>query len=126
MNVLVDTSVWVGHFKNRNELLVELLDDGRVLCHPHVVVEVACGTPPHRRIIIDLLAGLQSVPVATHEELLELIERQPLCGRGCGFVDVSLMASTLLSEQTLLWTRDNRLDTVAAELGRSYRHARRS
>ncbi len=121
MNVLVDTSVWVGHFKRRNALLAGLLEDGRVICHPHVIVEVACGTPPDRRAIVDLLAGLESAPVATHEELLTLIERQSLCGRGCGFVDVSLIGSALLGESTLIWTLDKRLDTVAAELGRSYR-----
>jgi predicted nucleic acid-binding protein len=124
VNVLVDTSVWVGHFKRRNELLAGLLEDGMVICHPHVVVEVACGTPPHRRAIVHMLAELESVPVATHEELLTLIERQPLYGRGCGFVDVSLIASVLLSENTLIWTLDKRLDMAAAELGRSYRYVR--
>ena len=34
MNVLVDTSVWVGHFKQRNECLVALLESHRVVCHP--------------------------------------------------------------------------------------------
>lgn len=123
MSVLVDTSVWVGHFKHRNELLVRLLEDGRVLCHPHVIVEVACGTPPQRQSIIHLLAELECVPVATHEELLTLIERRPLWGRGCGFVDVSLIASALLGDGVLIWTLDKRLDAIAAEAGRSYRQS---
>ena len=126
MKVLVDTSVWVGHFKDRNERLVALLEAGMVLCHPHVVVEVACGTPPERRVVIGLLAELESVPGATQQELLELIERRALGGRGCGFVDVALLASALLSDQTLVWTLDRRLATVATELGRSYRPALQS
>lgn len=65
MNVLVDTSVWVAHFKQRDERLVALLEAGLVVCHPHVVVEVACGTPPSRRAVIALLSDLESVPVAT-------------------------------------------------------------
>ena len=104
MNVLVDTSVWIGHFKQRNAQLVALLESGRVVCHPYVVVEVACGTPPNRRAIITLLAELESVPVATPDEVLEMTERRNLYGRGCGFVDMSLLASTLLSEYALIWT----------------------
>ena len=121
MNVLVDTSVWVGHFKQRNERLVALLELGRVVCHPYVVTEVACGTPSNRRAIIAMLAELESTPLATPDELLELIERRSLYGRVCGFVDVSLLASTLLSEQTLIWTLDKRLELVAIELKRAYR-----
>ncbi len=123
MNVLVDTSVWVGHFKQRNERLVALLELGRVVCHPYVVTEVACGTPPNRRAIIAMLAELEITPLATPDELLELIERRSLYGRGCGFVDMSLLASVLLSDQTLIWTLDKRLESVAAEVNRAYRPA---
>jgi predicted nucleic acid-binding protein len=123
MNVLVDTSVWVGHFKQRNDRLVEILDAGLVVCHSYVVIEVACGTPPGRRAVIDMLAALERSPVATHEELLALIERQGLQGRGCGFVDMSLLASALLGETTFIWTLDKRFEAVALELGRAYRPA---
>ena len=124
MNVLVDTSVWVGHFRQRNEHLASLLEDGVVVCHPYVVVEVAAGTPPERKTIVDMLGALESVPVATTDELLAtLIERRSLFGRGCGFVDVSLLASALLSDTTRVWTLDRRLETVAAGLGRSYQAA---
>ena len=123
MNVLVDTSVWVGHFKQRNERLVALLELCGVVCHPYVVTEVACGTPPNRRAIIAMLAELEITPLATPDELLELIERRSLYGRGCGFVDMSLLASVLLSDQTLIWTLDKRLESVAAEVNRAYRPA---
>ena len=123
MNVLVDTSVWVSHFKQRDGRLVALLEAGLVVCHPYVVVEVACGTPPRRSDIIDMLGELESVSIASPGELLALIQRRALFGLGCGFVDVSLLASALLSDQTLLWTLDKRLETVATELGRDYRPA---
>lgn len=123
MNILVDTSVWVGHFKQRNERLASLLEEGRVVCHPYVVTEVACGTPPNRRVIIAMLGELESTLLATPDEILELIERRSLYGLGCGFVDVSLLASALLSEQTLIWTLDKRLDSMAAGLNRAYRAA---
>lgn len=123
MNVLVDTSVWVGHFKQRNERLVALLEAGVVLCHPYVVVEVACGTPPNRRTIVAMLGELDHTPVATPDEVLEMIERRNLHGRGCGFVDMSLLASALLRDKTLIWTLDKRLELMAGELNRAYHPA---
>ena len=123
MNVLVDSSVWVGHFKQRNDHLVALLEEGGVVCHPYIVGEVACGTPPARKAIISLLSELESVPVATQEELLAMMDARQLYGRGCGFVDMSLLASVLLSEKTLIWTMDKRFELLAVELNRVYRPA---
>lgn len=120
MNILVDTSVWVGHFKQRDERLVHLLENGIVVCHPYVVVEIACGTPPNRRSTIELLNVLENVPVATTAEVIELIEKRNIQGRGCGFVDVSLLASALISERTLVWTLDKRLEAIAVEFGLAY------
>lgn len=121
MTVLVDTSVWVGHFKQRNQHLGALLEAGRVVCHPHVIIEVACGTPPNRAAVLERLAELESVPLATHRELHAFIAARALYGRGCGFVDVSLLASTLLADHIRLWTLDKRLEAVAADMGRAYR-----
>lgn len=121
MNVLVDSSIWVGHFKQRNEHLVDLLETGLVVCHPYVVAEVACGTPPARKAIIGMLGTLESVPVATQEELLTVLEARRLFGRGCGFVDLSLLASALLGENTCIWTVDRRLEHIATELHKAYR-----
>jgi len=122
VKVLVDTSVWVAHFKQRNEPLVALLHGGWVVCHPHVVVEVACGTPPQRHQIITMLGELETSPVATAGELLALLEQKAIFGRGCAFVDLSLLASALLGQQTLLWTLDKRLNAIAGEMGLAYRH----
>jgi predicted nucleic acid-binding protein len=121
LRVLADTSVWVAHFRQHNKHLAALLHSGLILCHPHIVVEVACGTPPTRRITLSLLGKLEQAPVATHAELLALVERRQLLGRGCGFVDISLLASTLLDERISLWTLDKRLAALASELGRQYR-----
>ena len=121
MNVLVDTSVWVAHFRQRDEHLVTLLNEGLVLCHPYVVTEIACGTPPDRREVIQILSDLDTTTVATQEEVLELIERHALFGKGCGLVDLSLLASALLTGHTLLWTLDARLLKLAIVLSRAYR-----
>lgn len=49
MSVLVDTSVWVEHFRRRNVALVELIGLDEVLTHLMVLLELACGTPPEPR-----------------------------------------------------------------------------
>ena len=121
MNVLVDSSVWVGHFKQRSEHLVELLEQGLVTCHPYVVAEIACGTPPERSAIINMLADLESAPVATQDELLTMMNTRKLFGRGCGFVDMSLLASSLISEKLHIWTVDKRFELIASELGLAYK-----
>jgi predicted nucleic acid-binding protein len=121
MNVLVDSSVWVGHFKQRNEHLVTLLENDMVVCHPYVVAEVACGTPPSRKIIISMLSELESTPVATQQELLAMLDARQLYGRGCGFVDVGLLASALLLGNVLIWTLDKRFELMAGELSMAYR-----
>ncbi|MCE1736789.1 VapC toxin family PIN domain ribonuclease, partial [Enterobacter hormaechei] len=46
MTILVDTSVWIDHFKNRNDGLIQLLSRDLVLIHPMILAEIACGTPP--------------------------------------------------------------------------------
>ena len=49
MSVLVDTSVWVAHFRQRHEHLVQLLLADQAMVHPLVLGELACGTPPEPR-----------------------------------------------------------------------------
>lgn len=117
MRVLVDTSVWVEHFRRHRADLVRLLDAGRVVSHPLIVLEIACGTPPRRKDVIGWLGALASVPQASHAEVLELLERRRLWGRGCGSVDLCLLASVLVDGGACLWTLDRRLAELADELG---------
>lgn len=110
MNVLVDTSVWVDHFRNRNTTLTELLFSDRVLVHPMVVAELACGTPPApRRQTLADIGLLQPANRASLEEARILIEQEELYGLGCGLVDIILLASTLITPDARLWTLDKRL-----------------
>ena len=107
MNVLVDTSVWVNHFRVSNSDLVALLLSDRVLTHPMVVAALACGTPPAPRsrtlADIDLLQPASQASVA---EVRELVERDKLYGLRCGLVDMVLLASTLITPNACLWTFD--------------------
>lgn len=114
--ILVDTSVWVEHLRSGNPTLTSELAAGRVLAHPFVIGELACGNLRNRREVLDLLGRLPSVPAATHAEALDFLERRALMGRGIGFVDVHLLASAALAAPARLWTRDRRLAAVAVDL----------
>ena len=121
MKVLVDTSMWVDHFRYGQPALMQLLTLDAVLIHPYVVAELACGTPPApRRRTLDDLARLRPAVQASQHELLDFIEREQLYGMGCGMVDLALLASTLLSPRTQLWTLDKRLATLASRFGVAY------
>lgn len=114
--ILVDTSVWVDHLRSGVPRLAQLLEQAEVLTHHWVIGEIACGTLRARQQVLALLDGLPSVTLATHDEVLGLIERHPLAGRGIGYVDAHLLAAAKLSGCGL-WTRDRRLAVLAAELG---------
>lgn len=114
--ILADTSVWVEHLRKGNPALVEGLQAGRVLTHPFVIGELACGNLRNRREVLDLLGRLPSAPAASHAEALNFLERRRLMGRGIGFVDVHLLASAALAAPTRLWTLDKRLAAIAREL----------
>lgn len=114
MNILVDTSVWVDHFRNGNPALAHLLARDAVLVHPYVLAELACGTPPApRKRTLEDLARLRPASQASQAELLDFIEREQLYGLGCGMVDLALLAAALLTPQARLWTLDRRLAALA-------------
>jgi predicted nucleic acid-binding protein len=115
--ILVDTSVWVDHLRRGNRALADLLEGGGVLAHPFVIGELALGEIRQRAIIMDYLSELPSAGVASHEEVLQFIERRRLFGRGIGYVDVHLLAAVELIPGALLWTYDKRLHRVAEDLG---------
>jgi len=111
--VLVDTSVWIDHFKHGNDHLVHLLEQDLVLTHPLIIGEIACGTPPNRLETLADLTSLRQGQQATIRETMALIESKRLYGLGCGLIDMLLLASTLLTEGVELWTLDKRLNAIA-------------
>lgn len=119
--VLVDTSVWIRHFRRGDAHLQALLASDGVLCHPLVLVELACGTPPApRRRTLEDLGNLDRATSATTEEILGLVDRERLHKTGCGAVDVSLLASALITHGARLWTDDRALKAQAERLGVAY------
>jgi predicted nucleic acid-binding protein len=120
--VLVDTSVWVDHFRQRSAALSALLELDRALMHPMVLLELACGTPPAPRAqTLADLGQLQATQQAGLGEVMDFIERERLYGLGCGPVDLVLLASTLITPGAALWTLDKRLGALADRFGVMHR-----
>ena len=122
MSVLVDSSVWVEHFRRANDHLTDLLIRDVVLLHPMVLIELACGTPPEPRVqTLGSLSLLRTTEQATLEEVAQFVEREKLYGLGCGLVDLALLASTLVTPDATLWSSDRRLVELAQRFGVAHR-----
>jgi predicted nucleic acid-binding protein len=113
--VLVDTSVWVDHFRVASGSLASLLEMDEVAVHPFVLGELACGNLANRKEIIALLHALPPVNKVEDDELLLFMERHALMGRGVGLIDVHLLASCHL-DGCRLWTKDKRLQALSTEM----------
>lgn len=121
MNVLIDTSVWVQHFKMHSPALAGLVVADLALIHPMVILELACGTPPEpRKRTLSDIGLLRMCNQASHQEVMAFVEREKLYGLGCGLVDMTLLASTLLTTGARIWTLDKRLATLAVRFGVAY------
>lgn len=115
MRVLVDTSIWVDHFRRGDSRLAGLLDRRIVVMHPFVIGELVLG---HVQIA-EMIGDLRDLPRAIQadtDEILEFIAHRKLSGSGIGYVDVHLLAAAALAAETYVWTRDKRLHTTAQSL----------
>jgi predicted nucleic acid-binding protein len=121
--ILVDTSVWIDHLRKGDQVLSECLNNTRVLMHPFVLGELACGNLGNRSEVLGLLKDLPRVSVANDDEVLFFIERHELMGKGVGYIDAHLLAAARLAGSARLWTRDGRLREVAERLNLSYEQA---
>jgi hypothetical protein len=115
----VDTSVWVDHLRDGNKSLAGLLNQARVMCHPFIIGELACGNISNRTEILTLLKSLPTVAQAKPEEVLYFIEQNSLMGTGLGYIDVHLAASARLAGISI-WTLDRRFNAANRKLGLSY------
>ena len=115
--ILADTSIWVDHFRSGDNRLKELLDKGQVLVHPFIVGELACGNLKNREHVLSLLSRLPCCVRAEDDEVLEFIGKRALFGRGIGYIDAHLLASTVLTPDAFLWTADKGLLKIAEEMG---------
>ncbi len=113
--VLVDTSVWIDHFRDSNKRLVALLESGTVVIHPFVLGELACGNLHNRKEMISLLHALPQASRVEDDDVLFFIERHRIMGQGIGLIDAHLLAACHV-DTALLWTTDKRLRELASAL----------
>jgi predicted nucleic acid-binding protein len=113
---LVDTSVWIDHLRSPSEQLIGLLKQRRALVHSAVVGELACGYLLNRNEFLSSLSRLPAAKEASPDDVLELIEKRKLYGKGLGWIDAQLIASAILSD-VLLLTYDKRLNQTFVRLG---------
>jgi predicted nucleic acid-binding protein len=120
--VLVDTSVWVDHFRKTSGRLASLLEIEEVSIHPFISGELACGDLQNRKEITALLHALPHVTEVEDNKILLFIERHRLMGRGIGLVDAHILASCCI-DACHLWTRDKRLKALAQEMQMEFSQA---
>jgi len=115
---LVDSSIWVNHFRYGSPRLESLLRDTQVLIHPFIVGELDCGGLKNREEVLALLCALPETHIPEHHEVMHLLEAQKLYGTGIGWVAMNLLAAAQLTG-CALWTADTSLQKAAAKLQRS-------
>ncbi len=115
--ILVDTSIWIDHFRHGDDELRKIIEEDRLLCHPAIIGELGLGSLQNRNDVITFLAAQREVLVATHEEVMVMIDRHSLFSMGIGYTDANLLASTLIDSRAVLWTRDKRLASAAQKAG---------
>ena len=115
--ILADTSIWIDHFRRGDNDLVKIISNDLLLCHPAVIGELALGSLRDRTAVLTFLRAQRETIVATHDEVMTLIERHSVFSMGIGYTDAHLLASVLLDQRTSLWTRDKRLKLAAVKAG---------
>jgi predicted nucleic acid-binding protein len=114
--ILVDSSVWMGHFRHTEPRLNALLVHELVSLHPFVLGELASGNLHRRAETIAYLEDLPVAAIAPESQVRHMLESRRLWGSGLGWVDMHLLASALI-EESKLWTADRAMASAAASLG---------
>lgn len=111
---LVDTSIWIEHFRKGIPRFSVLLNELAVFTHPFIIGELACGNLKNRSKLLSDLHKLPSAQVVGDPEVLELVEIRKLWGKGLSWTDMHLFASALVTG-CVLWTADRSLRQAAME-----------
>jgi len=112
---LIDTSIWVGHFRKGDPILERLLDQNLAGVHPFVIGELACGNLRNRQAVLSDFAKLPAVALARESEVHHVLETHRLWGTGLGWVDLHLLAAAMLAGWELL-TSDPAMKAAAVRL----------
>jgi predicted nucleic acid-binding protein len=120
--VLVDTSVWIRFLAGQPPYaagLDELLGRGDVAGHDLVSGELLIGDKGGRARLLADYQLMHQAPVVPHREVASFVRQRRLHGRGIGWIDAHLLASSLVG-RLRLWTADPRLASAAKDLDVSH------
>ena len=120
--VLVDTSVWIRFLANRAPFAAELdrlLETEEAAGHDLVYGELLIGDPGGRRQLLNSYDLMYRLPAVSHADVASFVRARKLHGRGIGWIDAHLLASTVVAD-ALVWTADEHLARLAGKLGIEY------
>lgn len=117
--ILADTSIWIDHFRHADAELRRIIEDDLLLCHPSVIGELALGSLRDRGSVLAFLAIQREAVLATHDEVMTMIDHHGIFSMGIGYTDAHLLAAVILDKRAALWTRDKRLRAAAEKAGAS-------
>lgn len=112
---LVDSSVWISHFKKADPMLIGLLENDLVLTHAFVLQELYLGRPKAKGFIFDLLGRLPILPTLNTSEIYVFIEKHRIVGQGVGLVDTHLLGAAFFA-QVEIYTHDLNLKKMALQV----------
>lgn len=114
--IVVDTSIWVDHFREANAKLAMHATQAELVQHPFVTGELMVGNLHPWRATVELLVSLPSAEVMADADMYDFAAMHSLMGTGLGFVDAHLLGSCVAGGHSL-WTRDKRLEAQAERVG---------
>jgi len=116
--IVVDSSVWIAHFRERNPTLLKLISENRVLTHELLIGELRCGTPPNPRASsLRFFSDLFHMEPVDLDEVLAFVEDEEIYGKGCGLIDIAVLVATMRTPKAKLWSRDKKMERLATLLG---------
>jgi predicted nucleic acid-binding protein len=118
--IIADTGIWIDHINKGDAALAMLLRRRQIALHAMIIGEVALGSLPNRKSLLEELRALPQAKPASHPEVMAMIEWSDLFNCGIGYVDAHLLASARQLTDGQLWTRDKRLHAQAERLGIAY------
>lgn len=118
--IVVDTSVWVDHLRQKDPALHAIIANENVGLHPYVWGELLLGGVPASGEIAKQFEILPRPPVASTNEAAAFISWASLVGTGIGYVDAHLLISAKLAPHGTVFTFDKKLHEQAERLGVAY------
>ncbi len=120
--VLVDTSVWIRALAGKEPyrtIVDQLLADESVFGHELVYGELLIGNLGARTAMLTHYRSFNYAASVPHEDVVALVRTRRLFGRGIGWIDAHLLASSLVSG-VRLYTVDGPLAQIARDVEIAY------